>query len=388
MALLGLVLLGAGIWLGGHPGALPGTVRDALVADSDSRLYDETLDLIEEDYYRRVDRRTLVNRSLDAAVSSLGDRFSDYFDPATYRQFEESTSGEFSGVGLSVEEVRRGLRVVQVFAGSPARRQGIRAGEIIVAVDGRSIAGRSSKASTALIKGRPGTSVRLTLEGPGDQRRIERVRRARVEVPVVSARTERAGGEKVAYARLASFTSGAHGELGQAIRSRLKAGAKGVVLDLRDNGGGLLDEAVLVSSLFIDEGTVVSTRGRNRPRRVFSATGGAIDSGTPVVVLVNRGSASASEIVTGALQDRDRGTVVGTNTFGKGVFQEVKRLSNGGALDITVGEYFTPKGRNVGGGGVKQGRGLTPDVRARDDRSTKRDEALDAALRTLGAGLR
>ena len=179
---------------------------------------------------------------------------------------------------------------------------------------------------------------------------------------------------------------GAHGEVGQAVRHLLSKGAKGVVLDLRDNGGGLLNEAVLVSSLFIPEGKIVSTKGRSRPERVFEATGSSISTKVPVAVLVNGESASASEIVTGALQDRDRATVVGTRTFGKGVFQEIKELSNGGALDITVGEYYTPKGRNLGGGGPKKGAGITPDVKAQDDDTTKRDEALDAAVLTAVRG--
>jgi carboxyl-terminal processing protease len=141
---------------------------------------------------------------------------------------------------------------------------------------------------------------------------------------------------------------------------------------------------VLTASIFIPEGTIVSTNGRARPRRVFEATGNPIDTKIPVVVLVNRDSASASEIVTGALQDRDRAEVVGTRTFGKGVFQEVRRLSNGGALDITVGEYFTPKGHNLGGGGVKQGAGIEPDVKAEDDTGTRnRDEALEVAVKTV-----
>jgi carboxyl-terminal processing protease len=164
------------------------------------------------------------------------------------------------------------------------------------------------------------------------------------------------------------------------VHKLLDDGAQGIVLDLRDNGGGLLNEAVMISSIFIPDGRIVSTRGRARPERVYNATGGAIDEDIPVVVLVNDHSASASEIVTGALQDRDRATVVGTRTFGKGVFQEIEPLSNGGALDITVGEYFLPSGRNLGGGGVARGAGVTPDVKAEDNPKTPRDEALLAAL--------
>ena len=170
----------------------------------------------------------------------------------------------------------------------------------------------------------------------------------------------------------------------QALRRLLDGGAKGVVLDLRDNGGGLLDEAVQIASIFLPEGKIVTTRGRARAERVYEATGGAISTRIPVVVLVNGQSASASEIVAGALQDRRRGAVVGTRTFGKGVFQDVERLSNGGALDITVGEYFLPSGRNIGGGGVRRGAGITPDVTAKDDPETpRRDEGLDAGLKQL-----
>ena len=157
------------------------------------------------------------------------------------------------------------------------------------------------------------------------------------------------------------------------------------MLDLRHNGGGLLNEAVSVASVFLADGRVVSTKGRARPEHVYNAEGGAIKSSIPVVVLVDEASASASEIVTGALQDRKRAKVVGTRTFGKGVFQEIERLPNGGALDITVGEYFTPTGRNLGGGGVRRGAGITPDIRATDDPKTAKDEALDKALETVAS---
>ncbi len=381
------VLLVAGIWLGGHPDTLPGFVRDPLVADSDGRLYEEALDVIGDNYYRSVDRDELVDTGLEATVDSLGDRFSHYFDPDAYQRFQEATEGAFEGVGMNVEEVPRGLRVVSVFDGSPAQRGGLRPGDFITKVDGRSIAGRSTDEATTLIKGRAGTRVALTVVTGNDPPRTVRLERARVDVPVVESEMRRSGGTKVAHVALSSFTSGAHGEVRAALDELIDQGAEGVVLDLRHNGGGLLNEAVLVSSIFIPEGTIVSTRGRARPRRVFEATGRSIDEKIPVVVLVDRGSASASEIVTGALQDRDRARVVGTRTFGKGVFQEIRKLSNGGALDITVGEYFTPDGHNLGGGGVRQGAGIEPDVRAVDDASTRnRDEALDVAVATVLAG--
>ena len=374
------VALVAGIWLGGHPDYLPNSVRDTLVADTDGRVYEDAIDTLERDYYRKVDRKKLLDQSLEHAVSSLDDRFSHYFAPRDFTDFQAATEGRFEGVGMTVEEVERGLRVLTVYEGSPADRGGLKAGDVITHVDGRPIAGQSSEESTTRIKGPAGTSVRLTVRSKGDTRELN-LERAEVEIPVVKAEMRRYDGQKIAHVHLAGFTSGAHGEVGSAVRRLLKQGAEGVVLDLRDNGGGLLNEAVMVSSVFIPDGKIVTTRGRSRPEQVYEATGGAIDTDIPVVVLVNDRSASASEIVTGALQDRDRAKVVGTRTFGKGVFQEIEPLQNGGALDITVGEYFLPSGRNLGGGGVSRGAGVSPDVQAEDDPETPKDEALAAALR-------
>ena len=176
---------------------------------------------------------------------------------------------------------------------------------------------------------------------------------------------------------LTGFSAGAHGLLRREIDQMLGKGAQGIVLDLRGNGGGLLSEAVLVSSIFIEDGEIVSVRGRSRSERTQDAQGDAIDEDIPVVVLVDGGSASASEIVTGALRDRNRATVVGTTTFGKGLVQEVERLSNGGVLDLTVANYYLPGGETITKAGIK------PQVRAEDDPKTDRDEALPTALETL-----
>jgi carboxyl-terminal processing protease len=378
---MGVLTLALGIYLGGHPSTLPDPVRDALVQDSDAETYDEAIDTIERDYYRKVDREDLLNQSLDHAVRSLDDRFSNYFAPRDYADFQQATEGRFEGVGMSVQPTDEGLKIVAVYDGSPAAEGGLKKGDIITEVDGRSIAGASSEESTTRIKGPAGTEVKLKVRTGKDERELT-LKRAEVEIPVVQSRMRTApDGKKVAWVRLAGFTAGAHDAVGDAVKQLLDDGAEGVVLDLRDNGGGLLNEAVQISSIFISDGRIVSTKGRNRPERVYNATGGAIDSDVPVVVLVNKNSASASEIVTGALQDRDRATVVGTRTFGKGVFQEIEPLSNGGALDITVGEYFLPSGRNLGGGGVSRGAGVKPDVEAKDNLKTPRDEALQAALR-------
>src|SRR4051794_20934990 len=378
------LLLVLGIWLGGHPDYLPGALRDPLVGDSDAQVVDSALDTVNGQYYREVPRDKLVDAALQGMVRSLHDRFSNYFTAKQYRDFQESTDAEFSGVGLSAREVPRGLLVDEVFDDSPARRAGIRRGDIIVAADGHSLKGRSGDASRGLIKGRPGTTVRLTFVRRG-KRTTKTVQRATVSVPVVASHLGRLpNGRRYAQVALSQFSTGAHGELRDAIDKRLKQGAKAIVLDLRGNGGGLVEEARLVSSIFIPEGPIVTTKGRAQRTRTLMAAGGAIAKDVPVAVLVDGDTASASEIVTGALQDRRRATVVGTHTFGKGVFQEVETLPNGGALDLTVGQYFTPKGRNLGGRGVSQGAGIKPDVEAKDDpHTTRRDEALQVAERVL-----
>jgi carboxyl-terminal processing protease len=386
LAVLIPVALILGIYLGGHPSSLPGVARDTLVADSDGRLYEEAVDTIERDYYRKVDRKDLLNKSLGAAVQSLKDPFSNYFSPSAYTGFQEQTEGQFEGVGMTVTAVKRGLRVNDVYDRSPAKQGGIEPGDVIVRVNGRPLAGKSSDQATALIKGKVGTPVTLTVDN-GKRTRDIKLKRAKVDVPEVESKMETQDGHKIGWVHLSSFTSGAHSEVGNAVRKQISDGAQGIVFDLRGNGGGLLNEAVQIASIFVPDGKIVSTKGRARPEHVYNATGGAISGKIPVVVLVDDHSASASEIVTGALQDRKRATVVGTHTYGKGVFQEIERMSNGGALDITVGEYFTPSGRNLGGGGVNKGAGITPDVQAEDNLKTKPDEALDKALETVESKL-
>ncbi len=390
LALLGalgaIALLLLGIWLGGHPSGLPGPIRDAFVGTDDTQLMHEAVDTIDQIYYRKVSKADLVNRGIEGAVASLGDQFSHYFDPSTYKQFEQVTNPSFSGIGVTVRPDRGGgLTIESVIRGAPAAQAGLRSGDRIVAVDGRPLVGRSSSYATGLIKGAPGTPVMLTIVRHG-RRVAQRVERARVTQPVVAGRIVRWRGTPYGVVVFTSFTDGSAAQVRAEVERLLRLGAKGIVLDLRGNGGGLLNEAVDVASIFIPDGTIVSTDGRARPRHVYTATGGAISRSIPVVVLVDRGTASSAEIVTGALHDRHRAEIVGTNTYGKGVFQEIRELPNGGALDLTVGQYFLPDGENIGGRGVAEGRGITPDVRASDNPDTpQRDEALDTALKQLAA---
>jgi carboxyl-terminal processing protease len=198
----------------------------------------------------------------------------------------------------------------------------------------------------------------------------------------VDSKIETVDGHRIGVLTLLSFTDGVHARLAEEVERLVEDGAEGIVLDLRGNGGGLLTESVLAASVFIDDGPIVSTRGRASPQREYDAIGSATDTETPLVVLVDGGTASAAEILTGALRDRGRAVaVVGEKTFGKGVFQEVKPLSNGGAVNLTVGSYYLPDGENLAEDGIK------PEVRARDKPTTRRDEALPTALAELAEHL-
>jgi len=368
----------AGLFLGGNPKYLPEEFRDIFVED-ERAVRTEIIDAIEDGFYKDVDEDALNQASYKGIVRELDDRFSHYLTPDEADLFNQAVSGRFEGVGMTVQEHPRGLLVSTIFDGSPAKKAGIREDDVITQVDGESIAGEPTDVSTAKIKGKPGTSVELTVLPSGERkrRRTVEVERASIEIPIVEAELRTPRGVKVGYVRLLSFTSGVHGELREQIDKLIDRGAQGIVLDLRGNGGGLLREAVLVSSIFIEDGLVVSTKGRRRPEREFDAEGDAIDKDIPVVVLVDRGSASASEITAGALRDTDRATLAGERTFGKGVFQELEPLSNGGALDLTVGSYYLPSGENI------SRTGIMPAVKARDRPRTRQDEALPIAIDAL-----
>jgi len=388
LALLLPILLVVGLWLGGHPEHLPGFLRSTFVVDHQTRVVDEAIQRIAHDYYRPIPTGKLSDASISGVVSSLGDRFSHYLTPSEFGEF--NAPPHFTGIGVAVGPDRSGLLIARVFDSSPASRAGLKTGEVIVAVNGRRLAGLSAEAATALIKGEPGTDVSLTItrspskHAVGAATRSLKITRATISEPVVASASRTLHGVKLGVVALATFSPGAHGELRGAVEKELRGGARGLVLDLRANGGGLVEEAQLIASVFVAKGTVVSTRGRTQPTQTLIATGGAISPKIPVVVLVDANTASAAEIVTAALQDHARATVVGTHTFGKGVFQEEEALSNGGALDITVGEYFTPAGRNLGGGGVKQGAGITPEVKiAKHEVDTP--HGLEIALTTLAA---
>ncbi len=269
-----------------------------------------------------------------------------------------------------------------VLPDSPAKRAGLRPADLIVGVDGKSIAGVAEDVAVSRIKGPPGTPVTLTIR-PGGNGKPQQVhlKRASVKLPVAQGRIMHAGPTKVGYVHFATFSTGSHGELASAIQRLDQKGAKGLVLDLRGNPGGQLNESVLAASLFLKKGQrVVSTRSRTQGTKVYDAIGDQLPK-MPIVVLIDHNSASAAEILASALAEHHVATTVGTRSFGKGTFQEVIRIDGGGALDLTVGRYFTADGTSL------IGKGITPDVEVRNKKGTKQDEQLQKALSVLAENI-
>lgn len=378
-----VAFLAVGLYLGGHPRDLPEPLREVFV-DETGGLTAEAAEAIEDSYYRSVGGQELSNGSLQGMVKQLRkrnkeDRYSEYFSPEALASFNQEIEGHFSGIGTTVVPAKKGLRVVTVFPRSPADKAGIKAGDVIVSVEGESIAGESSTEATKKIRGPEGTQVRLGIrDGKSSKVRELEITRAEVTLPNVSRSVKTVGGKKLGYVRMLSFSEAAHAQLAKGVEKVEKEGAEGIVLDLRHNPGGLLDEAVLSANVFLSKDeVVVSTRSRTQGDSVHKTSGDPI-SDLPVVVLVDGGTASAAEILAAALADDAGSTVVGTRTYGKGLFQEERNLSNGGALKLSIGEFFTPKGVNLA-----KSHGIHPEVKAKDDPATPVDEAKQRALGIL-----
>jgi carboxyl-terminal processing protease len=379
-----IAFLVGGIYLGGHPSKLPNFAREAFTEEPTS-LVGEGAEIIKENYFRKVGNTELGNASLQGMVRELRkrhkDRFSDYFSPESLEGFNQEIEGRFSGIGLSVVSSKKGLHVVKVFHGSPAEAGGIEAGDTIVSVEGKSIAGENSTEATEKIKGEEGTKVTVGVLDAKTKKKTEKtLTRAEVELPNVSSRSFETDGKKIGYVRLFSFSSEASKQLAHGLEKVKEEGAEGIVLDLRENPGGLLEEAVSSASLFLPEGeVVVTTRSRTKGDSTKKTGAGKIVE-VPFDVLVDRNTASSAEILTAALNEDGGATVVGTRTYGKGVFQEEHDLANGGALKLTVGEFFTPDGENLARTG-----GIHPEVKVVDKPRTTVDEARQKALETVAS---
>jgi carboxyl-terminal processing protease len=380
-----LVAFVGGVVVGGHAQAtgltrLSDPLRGFLLGDSGEDLASQVLDVLESDYYEPVDATRLERSSVEGIIASLRDPYTDYLDPDELEALRALNDGAYYGVGLQVAQSGTGIVITRVYEDSPAERAGIRAGDRLVSVEGRPVAGRVS-AAVARIRGPADTTVRLGVRRDGGPVRVYELERERIRIPAVDSRVEDVDGAVVGYLRLARFTRGSADALRDAVDALREKGASSLVLDLREDPGGLVDEAVGVAGVFLpDDSEVVVTEGLHSPRKVFRSDGDPVAGGLPLVVLVNRGSASASEIVAGALRDADRADLVGERTFGKALVQSTRPLRDGGALKLTTARYLTPDGFDLAA------RGLPPDLRVVDDPATARDEVLQRGLALAAAG--
>lgn len=320
-----------------------------------AQLFAEVLERVKRDYVEPVDDAVLLESAIRGMVGDL-DAHSEYLDASEYRDIRVSTTGSYTGVGIEVAEIDNAIRVITPIAGSPAARSGIQSGDELVAVDGLAIEAGRLKNTMGRLRGQVGSTV--TLSVLRDDVVIDHEMRRQI-IRVASVHKEFLS-PSYGYVRVSQFSENTGRELSRAIDELQEANGgmlEGMVLDLRNNPGGVLDSAVDVSDLFLDSGVIVSADGRSLESRFTrSAHRGDILDGASMVVLVNSGSASASEIVAGALQDHNRATIVGTATFGKGLVQTVVPLSKGRAVKLTTSRYYTPSGDSI------HEVGVTPDV--------------------------
>jgi carboxyl-terminal processing protease len=381
--LLVLLVFVVGVWVGGHPrqtglDQLPSGARDRLVDEDRTAISTQVLAILKDSYYKPLPAdvvKRVENKSVNALVAELGDPYTEYLDPDQYSRFKDDRAGKYVGVGIEWHPKGDQALIIRVFPEGPAATAGIRAADRVVAVDGKKVARADGFAAMQTVKGTEGTNVTLRVARTGVAQRDYVMTRAEIRRPVIESRIETSGARRVGYVRLDQFTDGSAKAFSAAVRRLVDDGVDGLVFDLRGDGGGLVDEAIGVASVFLPkDATIATTRGRGGPTDTLEARGGAIEPKVPLVVLVDQNSASASEIVAGALHDEGRAKVVGTRTFGKALIQSTRQLANGGALKFTVASYLTPDGFDLGA------KGLPPDVQAVDNPTTSKDEALQKAV--------
>jgi len=377
-----LLLLGAAFGLGlllTRSGGLAGGSTHQISRPPPVSAVAEVREELADNYYRSLGPKVLSRQTIPELLEALGDPNTEYLTAAEYTSLKNRTARSYSGVGLTVEPSRAGLVVTSALRG-PARDAGVRPGDIIVRIEGRPAGRLTFDQSLNLIKGEKGTVVHLTVRRKEGRLNFTVVR-SDVAVPSLSSRLVTFAGTKIGYLRLLSFPDSSAQRVHDVTRALVDRGAKGVILDLRDNPGGLLTEAVRTTSVFLDKGTVCTVSGLHQDETVYEVSGGAEFSRLPVTVLVNGGSASAAEIVAGALADNERAVIVGNRTYGKASVQSIRPLSAGRALKLTTATYLTPSGADLAGHGIR------PSVRVEDDPLTGRDEMIRAAERVLAKQL-
>jgi len=330
------------------------------------RIFVQAFDQVSDAYVEKIDDRTLLENAIRGMLSQL-DPHSAYLDQASFSRLQEKTTGKYGGLGLEVDINDSFVRVISPMDETPAERAGILPGDLIIKLDDKPVKGQSLAASISTMRGEPGTEIIVTILRDGESQPLDfNITREVISVASVRNRMLDTG---YGYIRIAQFHTETGPEVGKAIDSMREEGPLlGLVLDLRNNPGGVLQSAVAVADLFVEDGLLVYTSGRlDNARQEFRATGNDVTDALPIVVLVNEGSASASEIVAGALQDHDRAVIMGNRTFGKGSVQTILPLNEKKAIKLTTALYYTPSGRSI------QAEGITPDIRVDQSQVTRLD---------------
>lgn len=349
------------------------------------RLVNDVLRRLRGEFYGELPANDkLTDGAIRGMVTTLGDPFTQYVEPSLARMMEQDINGKFEGIGASLRSVQGGaVQIVRVFKNSPAERAGVQANDFIEAVDSRNVNGLGTTEVAALVRGTAGTTVTLKLRRGEQPRPFDiTITRGEIVIPLTTAKMVGADSD-IAYVSLFDFSAQASKQLNADLQTLLEKNPKGLILDLRDNPGGLVSQAIEIGDVFLDKNVFLIQRDNKGNKKTSETTARGIAQDIPLVVLVNGGSASASEIVAGAIQDYGRATLIGETTYGKGSVQSPQSLSNGGQLRITIERWYTPKDRAINGTGVKPDYvvELTP-----DDQKAGRDPQLDAAVEFLKTG--
>lgn len=355
-----------------------GSYRDISASDKETykglKLFSDVIELIEKNYVDEVDTKELIQKAIQGMVSSL-DPHSQLLPPEAYEELRIDTTGEFGGIGIVITMQKGLLTVIAPIEGTPAYKAGVLAGDIIIKVDGESTKDMMLWEAVKKMRGPEGEPVTITVVRKGETKPIDfELVRAKIPIESIKHLALKPG---YGYVRITNFQDRTTDDLNAAL-TELESGdvpLKGLILDLRDNPGGLLNQAIQVSDTFLDDGTVVSIKGRLRKHtKVFKASRDQERHNYPMVVLINGGSASASEIVAGALQDHKRALILGTTSFGKGSVQTVENLRDGYGLKYTIARYYTPSGRSI------QAQGIVPDIEVKyrylDEENIEGEEGL------------
>ena len=323
-------------------------------------LFSEVLEKIQNEYVEEINQADVMDSAINGVLQSL-DPYSAYMNPKIFKESQVETSGEFGGLGIEVSMEAGVVKVIAPIDGTPAAKAGIKAGDYIVRINGEQVQGKTLMEAVNLMRGPKGTSIEITVRRKSLRKaKIFKITREIIEIESVISKIV---DNKVGYLRLRAFNENSSNQLKKEI-SKIEKNKKlvGYILDLRNNPGGLLSQAITISDFFLDDGEIVSTRGRKKRenRKFFAKKGDKID-GKPLIVLINNGSASASEIVAGALQDQKRAILLGETTFGKGSVQSIIPLKNRGAIRLTISKYYLPSGKSISEVGV------TPDIRVEEE---------------------